>query len=244
MQYKNSRFGITSPIASRKIMPLSFLPRLFRKSGGKNPKGIKKIIRNNCVGKSSPAKPTHTREFMTIPTILHANMGSGSSPTAPFKQSQYHFNMGMGTIQCFKNGSQTRLGKATHVDCVMSLILFAIQNNLPHPGLIFISNVPMNGVLDNPAYRYILVNNKYVNDIMTYDHVSVRFMSEDEHDTSKIRCCAMLYPSKFILVNVTLPEEMYDALVHVGQINDKAALTHEINIRKRDALVAWLEKSI
>jgi hypothetical protein len=244
-QHRYSRFGITSPIANRKIMATSFLPRLFRKSGGKLPEGIDILIRNNCVGKASIAKVTHLREYMSPPMVMRAQLGSGSNPMTPFKQSQHHLDMGMGTIQRFGNGSQTRLGKATPADCFMSLVLFARQHNLPHPGLIFISNVPTNGVLHSQVYRYLLVKHKFVNDIMTYDHVSLRFMPKDDHDTSKIRCSSMLYTSterKFILVNVTLPEEMHDALTKIGKMNETAAATHRLNIQKRDVLIAWLKK--
>ena len=49
---------------------------------------------------------------------------------------------------------------------------------------------------------------------------------------------------KFILVNVTLPEEMHDALTKIGKLNEAATAAHQLNLEKRDCLIRWLKKQL
>lgn len=151
---------------------------------------------------------------------------SGSKPNTQFVQRQYHLK-DLGTIQVFDNRSITRLGRRTQSDVLFTIREFCAWQKIPSPGLIYVSNSPMNGRFLNESYRYLLVKRRGANDLPNFDHVSFKYDGEN-------KITSMLFVGKskaFTAINVKGPEELNDVLTIQAKHNRDIKIEHTKNVR-------------
>jgi hypothetical protein len=206
----------------------NWIQKLYEENKWKFPDEIVTLDRNNAVcnvGQYKEASMMRQLCNKNDPNNMREEL-SGSKPNTQFVQRQYHLGC-LGTIQVFENKSITRLGRHTQSDVLYTIREFCAWQKIPSPGLIYVSNSPMNGRFLNESYRYLLIKKRGANDLPNFDHVSFKYDGEN-------KITSMLFVGKskaFTAINVKGPAELNDVLMIQAKHNRDIKIEHTKNIR-------------